>query len=94
MFTTIPDKNKSRLQLLEMHVAPQEDWQPALQHPGDAVYEAKDNILRIKCAHETQLIVSVVKGENKNALKIKEWWNGIPPAWLEDGLLKLGLTKA
>ncbi|KAF8609435.1 Formyltransferase [Ceratobasidium sp. AG-I] len=94
VFTTIPDKVKSRLQLLEMQVAPKNDRQSGLQHPGDAIYEARDNTLRIRCAGESQLVVSVVKGEGKNALRIKEWWNGVPSAWLVDGVLKLGLTTA
>lgn len=75
-----------------MHVASKGDRRPGLLYAGDAVYEPKDNTLRIQCAGEAQLVVSAVKGENKNALKIKEWWNGIPSAWLEDGLLKLGLA--
>ena len=75
-----------------MQVATKDDQQPGLRHPGNATYETRDNTLRIQCAGETQLVVSVVKGENKNALKIKEWWNGVPPAWLVDGVLKLGFT--
>lgn len=75
-----------------MRVAPKEDRRLGLHNPGDAVYEPKGNTLRIQCAGETQLLASVVKGENKNALKIKEWWNGIPLSWLENGIVKLGLT--
>ncbi|KAG9089933.1 Methionyl-tRNA formyltransferase [Ceratobasidium sp. UAMH 11750] len=90
VFTTLPDRVKSRLQLLEMRVACEDIQRPALVHPGDASYEPSDNTLRIRCANRTQLAVSTLKSENKNALKIKEWWNGVPPQWLNGGVLKLG----
>ncbi|KAG9124336.1 Methionyl-tRNA formyltransferase [Ceratobasidium sp. 392] len=92
VFTTMPDNAKSRLQLLEMHVAPENAQTSILCRPGDATYEPSGHTLRIQCANQTQLLVSIVKSENKNALKVKEWWNGIPPAWLNNGVLKLGST--
>ncbi|KAG8686755.1 Methionyl-tRNA formyltransferase [Ceratobasidium sp. 395] len=88
VFTTMPDNAKSRLQLLEMRIEP--DRMSELRFPGDAIYEPCDNFLRVECANQTQLVVSIVKSENKNALKIKEWWNGIPAKWLDNGVLKLG----
>ncbi|QRV91116.1 methionyl-tRNA formyltransferase [Ceratobasidium sp. AG-Ba] len=90
VFTTTPDKRRSRLQLLEISVASESAQVPSLRVPGDATYEPSNNSLRIKCANQTQLIVSVVKGENKSAVKVKEWWNGVPSVWLKDGVLKLG----
>jgi methionyl-tRNA formyltransferase len=93
VFTTIPDKGKSRLQLFEMRVAAENNLRPGLLYPGDAVYEPSDNTLRVQCANKTQLVVSIVKTENKNALKVKEWWNGIPPVWLNGGVLNLGSTS-
>jgi methionyl-tRNA formyltransferase len=93
VFTTIPDKHKSRLQLLEMYPASESERNTELQVPGEALFEPSDNKLRICCAHGTQLIVSYLKTENKNALKAKEWWNGVPPIWLDRGLLKLGLVS-
>ncbi|KAG9101167.1 Methionyl-tRNA formyltransferase [Ceratobasidium sp. 370] len=90
VFTTLPDKAKSRLQLLEMHVIPEDTQTSALVYPGDATYEPSDNTLRVRCANQTQLAVSTLKSQNKNTLKIKEWWNGVPPQWLNDGVLKLG----
>ncbi|KAG8775554.1 hypothetical protein FRC12_001414, partial [Ceratobasidium sp. 428] len=91
VFTTMPDNAKSRLQLLEMRIEP--DRMSELRFPGDAIYEPRDNSLRVECANQTQLVVSIVKSENKNALKIKEWWNGIPSKWLDNGVLKLGSSS-
>ncbi|KAF8707728.1 Formyltransferase, partial [Rhizoctonia solani] len=90
VFTYIPDKHTSRLQLLEMHTAAESDTKVELNVPGKALFYPSDNTLRIGCAEGTQLIVSKLKTENKSALKAKEWWNGVPPIWLQNGFLQLG----
>ncbi|CAE7225472.1 unnamed protein product [Rhizoctonia solani] len=91
VFTYMPDKHASRLQLLEMRPAVESEKKPVLNMPGQTLFEPSDNTLRIYCAEGTQLVVSRLKTENKNALKAKEWWNGVPSIWLKDGLLHLGL---
>ncbi|KAF8761599.1 Formyltransferase [Rhizoctonia solani] len=90
VFTYIPDKHTSRLQLLEMRTAAESDTKVELNVPGKALFYPSDNTLRIGCAEGTQLIVSKLKTENKSALKAKEWWNGVPPIWLQNGFLQLG----
>ncbi|CAE6434159.1 hypothetical protein ACGC1H_001431 [Rhizoctonia solani] len=91
VFTYIPDRHASRLQILEMRPAAEEEKRPELNLPGETLFEPSDNTLRICCAEGTQLIVSKLKTENKNSAKAKEWWNGIPSTWLRNRLLQLGL---
>ncbi|CAE6449578.1 unnamed protein product [Rhizoctonia solani] len=90
VFTSIPDKHNSRLQLLEMRLATGVGKEPELNVPGEARFEPWDGSLRICCAEGTQLAVSKLKTENKSAVTAKEWWNGVPSIWLNNGLLRLG----
>ncbi|KEP53681.1 putative methionyl-tRNA formyltransferase [Rhizoctonia solani 123E] len=84
-------RHTSRLQIMEMRPAAEQEKRSELNIPGEMLFEPSDNTLRICCAEGTQLVVSRLKTENKNSAKAKEWWNGIPPIWLKNGLLRLGL---
>ncbi|KAH7344621.1 Formyltransferase [Rhizoctonia solani] len=94
VFTNIPDKHKSRLQLLEMRPATEIEKKPELNVPGSAIFEPSDGSLRICCAEGTQMVVSKLKTENKSAIKAKEWWNGVPSIWIRNGLLQLGSSHS
>jgi len=60
----------------------------ALVEPGDATYNPRDKSLVIRCARDTYVRVAAVKQEGRNLLPVSEWWNGVPPAWQQTGLVK------
>lgn len=48
-------------------------------------------MLRIRCAHGTEISVARVQTVNKIATSARDWWNGVPKDALREGrVLQLG----
>ena len=93
--TILPSKWSLQLHkptVLEESLAPVSVHRPSpiLTNPGDSIYDRRSRTLIIRCANDTFISVPTVKQQDRNLLAAKEWWNGVNPTWLENGVLKLG----
>ncbi|KAF8498844.1 Formyltransferase [Gautieria morchelliformis] len=60
-----------------------------LHHPGDAIYDHSSRSIVVRCAEQTEISVTLLQQENKRVLKAKDFWNGVRPEGLKDGILEL-----
>lgn len=60
-----------------------------LKLPGDAIYDHPSRSVIVRCAGQTEICVMRLQQENKRVLGAKDFWNGIRPDGLKDGILRL-----
>ncbi|GJJ14894.1 hypothetical protein Clacol_009164 [Clathrus columnatus] len=76
-----------QLQQLSIHLGSQHK---KLSEPGDAIFDLTSQSIIIQCANKTQVSVTHLQQENKRVLSALDFWNGIRPEGLHNGILKLG----
>lgn len=57
--------------------------------PGDAIFDASSQAIIIRCANDTEVSVTHLQQENKRVLAALDFWNGVRPDGLHNGILKL-----
>ncbi|KAI0697051.1 Formyltransferase [Cytidiella melzeri] len=57
---------------------------------GLAIYEPHGKALLIRCAFDTVLSVRMVQQQDKKALNVKAWWNGVRPEMRHDSSMEDG----
>ena len=62
----------------------------ALNEPGDATFDPLTSNIAIRCANDSYVLLPSVKQQDRKLLAAKEWWNGVRPEWLNNGVLRLG----
>ncbi|CDO77078.1 hypothetical protein BN946_scf184473.g22 [Trametes cinnabarina] len=55
------------------------EMQAYLPAEGTALYHPPTDSLVVRCAERTFLSVPMVRQQDRNLLKAKEWWNGVKP---------------
>jgi methionyl-tRNA formyltransferase len=60
-----------------------------LELPGDAIYDHSSRSIIVRCAGQTEIYVTRLQQENKRVLGAKDFWNGIRPEGLKNGILRL-----
>ena len=60
-----------------------------LERPGDAIYDHPSRSVVVRCAGQTEISVKLLQQENKRVLGAKDFWNGVRPEGLTNGILRL-----
>ncbi|KAF8583278.1 Formyltransferase [Ramaria rubella] len=88
LVTILPYSPTLQLEQFAIHCPP-EPLHLKLAQPGDAVYDHFTQSIIIRCAGQTEISVTLLQQENKRVLRAHDFWNGIRPEGLQDGILKL-----
>ena len=60
-----------------------------LERPGDAIYDHPSSSVVVRCAGQTEISVRLLQQENRRVLGAKDFWNGVRPEGLKNGILRL-----
>lgn len=61
--------------------------QPTLSDPGDATFDPSSQAIIIRCANDTEISVTHLQQENKRVLGALDFWNGVRPDGLHNGII-------
>ncbi|KDQ07317.1 hypothetical protein BOTBODRAFT_180832 [Botryobasidium botryosum FD-172 SS1] len=90
LYSALPTSPPTILQLHSISLpSPDTPLHKRLTSPGDAIFSPEDRAIVARCANNTDVHVRLLQRGNRGSLVAKEWWNGMRPEWLKDGVLKL-----
>lgn len=86
MRTLLPYGPSLQLERLSIQSPPRRK-QPELLDPGDAIFDPSSQAIIVRCANDTEISVTHLQQENKRVLGALDFWNGVRPDGLHNGII-------